>query len=88
VLGSSVENIVLLLSKDLLKPVLLGTLIAVPVGYFIMQKWLQGFAYRITIHWWLFAMAAMIAILIAFVTVSFQAVKAALVNPAKSLKTE
>jgi putative ABC transport system permease protein len=88
VLGSSVENIVLLLSKDLLKPVLLGTLIAVPVGYFIMQKWLQGFAYRITIHWWLFAVAATIAILIAFITVSFQAVKAALVNPAKSLKTE
>jgi putative ABC transport system permease protein len=88
VLGSSVENIVLLLSKDLLKPVLLGTIIAVPAGYLIMQNWLQGFAYRITIHWWLFAMAATAAVLIAFITVSVQAIRAALVNPAKSLKTE
>jgi len=88
VLGSSVENIVLLLSKDLLKPVLLGTIIAVPVGYYAMQKWLEGFAYRISVHWWLFAMAAMIAVLIALITVSVQAIKAALANPVKSLRTE
>ncbi len=88
VLGSSVQNIVMLLSKDLLKPVLLGTIIAVPAGYFIMQKWLQGFAYRISIHWWLFAMAAMVAVLIALITVSFQAIKAAVANPVKSLRTE
>jgi len=88
VLGSSVQNIVMLLSKDLLKPVLLGTIIAVPAGYFIMQKWLQGFAYRITIHWWLFAIAAMVAVLIALITVSFQAIKAAVANPVKSLRTE
>ena len=88
VLGSSVENIVMLLSGDLLKPVLFGTLIAVPAGYFIMKNWLQGFAYRISIHWWLFAIAAMIAIAIALATVSFQAIKAALANPVKSLRTE
>jgi len=88
VLGSSVENIVLLLSKDLLKPVLLGTIIAVPVGYYAMQKWLEGFAYRVSVHWWLFAMAAMIAVLIALITVSVQAIKAALANPVKSLRTE
>jgi putative ABC transport system permease protein len=88
VLGSSVENIVILLSKDLLKPVLLGTIIAIPAGYYIMQKWLQGFAYRVTIEWWLFAIAALIAVLIALITVSAQAVKAALANPVKSLRTE
>jgi len=88
VLGSSVENIVLLLSKDLLKPVLLGTIIAVPAGYFIMEKWLQGFVYRTNIHWWLFAVAALVAMLIALLTVSVQAVNAALANPVKSLRTE
>jgi putative ABC transport system permease protein len=88
VLGSSVQNIVVLLSKDLLKPVLLGTIIAVPAGYFIMQKWLEGFAYRIRIDWWLFAVAAMAAVLIALITVSFQAIKAAVANPVKSLRTE
>lgn len=88
VLGSSVQNIVLLLSKDLLKPVLLGTFIAIPTGYFMMDKWLQGFAYRISIQWWMFAVASLAAILVALITVSFQAVKAALANPVKSLRTE
>jgi putative ABC transport system permease protein len=88
VLGSSVRNIVVLLSKDLLKPVLLGTLIAVPIGYYTMNLWLQGFIYRITPQWWMFAGAALAAILIALITVSFQAVKAALANPVKSIRTE
>ena len=88
VLGSSVQNIVVLLSKDLLKPVLLGTLIAIPAGYYIMFKWLQDFAYRVPVHWWLFAMAAAVAIIIALATVSIQAVKAALANPVKSLRSE
>ncbi len=88
VLGSSVQNIVLLLSKDLLKPVLLGTIVAVPLGYFIMQKWLEGFAYRTHIQWWLFALAALVAVFIAVLTVSVQAIKAALANPVKSLRTE
>jgi len=88
VLGSSVQNIVVLLSKDLLKPVLLGTLIAVPIGYYAMNVWLQGFIYRIIPQWWMFAGAALAAILIALITVSFQAVKAALANPVKSIRTE
>jgi putative ABC transport system permease protein len=88
VLGSSVKNIVLLLSKDLLKPVLLGTIIAIPAGYFLMQNWLENFAYRTTIQWWLFLAAAMIAVFIALITVSVQAIKAALVTPVKSLRTE
>ncbi|WP_394345172.1 FtsX-like permease family protein [Flavisolibacter ginsenosidimutans] len=88
VLGSSVQNIVLLLSKDLLKPVLLGTIIAVPLGYYAMNKWLQGFAYRISFQWWMFAVAILTAVTIAMLTVGFQALKAALVNPVKSLRTE
>jgi putative ABC transport system permease protein len=88
VLGSSIKNIVLLLSKDLLKPVLLGTVIAVPIGYYAMDKWLQGFDYRTTIHWWLFAIAAIVAVSIAIITVSVQAVKAAMINPVKSLRSE
>ena len=88
VLGSSIQSIVLLLSKDLLKPVLLGSLIAIPVGYYVMSKWLESFAYRINIQWWMFLIAAMAAVLIALITVSFQAIKAALANPMKSLRTE
>ncbi len=88
VLGSSVENIVLLLSKDLLRPVLLGTLIALPAGFIIMQKWLQGFAYRTHLQWWLFPLAASTAVFIALFTVGIQAVKAAVANPIKSLRTE
>jgi putative ABC transport system permease protein len=88
VLGSSVQNIVVLLSKDLLKPVLLGTLIAVPLGYYAMHSWLQGFAYRISVQWWMIVLAISIAILIALITVSLQAVKAALANPSASLRSE
>ena len=88
VLGSSVQHIVVLLSKDLLKPVLLGTIIAVPIGYYAMHTWLQSFAYRISIQWWMFLIAAMTAILIALITVSFQAIKAAVANPVRSLRTE
>jgi putative ABC transport system permease protein len=88
VLGSSVRHIVLLLSKDLLKPVLLGTLIAIPIAYFAMNRWLQGFAYRVDISWWMFAISAISAIMIALFTVSYQAIKSALANPVKSLRTE
>lgn len=88
VLGASVQRIVVLLSKDLLRPVLLGTAIAIPIGYYVMQKWLQAFAYRINMHWWMFAGAAAVALIIALLTVSLQAVKAAVANPVKSLRTE
>ena len=88
VLGSSTENIVMLLSKDLLKPVFIATLIAIPVGYYAMNNWLQNFAYRTNLSWWIFGLAALITFGIALFTVSFKAVKAALTNPAQSLRTE
>jgi len=88
VLGSSVQGIVVLLSKDLLKPVLIAACIALPVGYWAMNKWLQNFAYKTTVSWWIFVLAALITFGIALFTVSFQAIKAALANPVKSLRTE
>jgi len=88
VLGSSVQNILVLLSKDMLKPVLIATIIAVPIGYYCMNKWLQNFAYQITITYTVFLMAGAIAMLIAFATISFQSIKAALANPVKSLRSE
>ncbi len=88
VLGASVPGIVGLLSKDFLKLVLLANLIAWPVAWWAMSKWLEDFAYRITIDPGMFIMAAIVAILIALVTVSFQAIKAAIANPVKSIRTE
>ncbi|NNV56931.1 FtsX-like permease family protein [Panacibacter sp. KCS-6] len=88
VLGSSVQGIVVLLSKDLLKPVLIATCIALPAGYWAMDKWLQNFAYKTTLSWWIFALAALLTFGIAFTTVCIKAVKAAMANPVKSLRTE
>jgi putative ABC transport system permease protein len=88
VLGSSTGNIVVLLSTDLLKPVLMATCIAIPVGYSAMNNWLNNFAYRTPLHWWIFVLAAFLTIVIALFTVSFKAVKAGLANPTKSLRAE
>ena len=88
VLGSSVESIVLLLSKDLLKPVLIATCIAIPTGYFAMKNWLQNFAYQTPLSLWVFLLAAMATFLIALLTVSIKAVNAARANPTKSLRAE
>jgi len=88
VLGASVSNVVGLLSKDFLKLVLLAGIIAFPIAWFSMNKWLQDFAYRINIGWWVFVFAAILALVIAFITVSFQAVRAANTNPVKNLRTE
>ena len=88
VLGASVPNIVNLLSKDFLKLVAIAVLIASPIAWFAMNNWLQDFAYRIHIGWWIFLTAAVLAALIALLTVSFQAIKAAIANPVKSLRTE
>jgi predicted permease len=88
VLGASVSGIVRLLSKDFLKLVGLSIIISVPIAWYIMQGWLQDYAYRIEISWWIFIAAGVIALLIAMLTVSFQAIKAAVANPVKSLKTE
>jgi putative ABC transport system permease protein len=88
VLGATVPNIVNLLSKDFLKLVGVAIIIASPIAWFGMHKWLQDFAYRIPISWWIFALAAVAATIIAIVTVSFQAIKAAVSNPVLSLRAE
>ncbi|MEA5402323.1 ABC transporter permease [Arcicella sp. DC2W] len=88
VLGASVINLVNLLSKDFLKLVLLAFVISAPLAWYVANNWLQDFAYRTEISWWIFAVAGMLALLVAMLTVSIQAIKAALMNPVKSLKTE
>lgn len=88
VLGASVRSITTLLSKDFLKLVLISIVLAVPVSWYFMSKWLEDFAYRITISWWTFALAGIIALTIALLTVSYQAVKAAIKNPVNSLRSE
>ena len=88
VLGASVQNIVLLLARNFIALVLISNIIAWPLAWYAMHKWLQGYAFRIDIQWWVFALAGAGAILIAFVTVSFQSIKAAIANPVKSLRSE
>jgi putative ABC transport system permease protein len=88
VLGASVTQVTQMLSKEFLKLVLIASLIAFPVAWWAMHQWLQSFAYRIGISWWVFAVGGFAAILIALITVSFQAIRAAVANPAKSLRTE
>jgi putative ABC transport system permease protein len=88
VLGASVTGVTALLSKDFLQLVFLAVLIAFPIAWLLMNKWLEDFAYRITISWWMFVVAGIATVLIALITVSFQAIKAAISNPVKSLRTE
>jgi putative ABC transport system permease protein len=88
VLGASVANVIAMLSKDFLKLVCIASLIAFPIAWFIMNRWLQDFTYRIDINWWVFVAGGLGAIIIALLTVSFQAIKAAIANPVKSLRTE
>jgi putative ABC transport system permease protein len=87
-LGASVHHIVRLLSTDFIKMVLIASVLAFPIAYWAMNKWLQTFAYRISLSWWIFLASAGIALLIALITVSFQSIKAALVNPVDSLRSE
>ena len=88
VLGASVTSIVNLLSRDFLKLVCLAILIASPIAWWSMNQWLQDFAYRIKIEWWIFLLSGLFAVAIALLTVSFQSIKAALTNPVKSLRSE
>ena len=88
VLGASVTNIVTMLSTDFIKLVLISFVIATPIAWWFMNKWLQEFAYRIDLSWWIFAFTGITALLIALFTLSFQAIKAAISNPVKSLRTE
>jgi len=88
VLGANTGSIVSLLSKDFLKLVLVAAVIAFPAAWYAMNKWLQDFAYRIDVPWWVFLVAGAVAALVALITISFQAIKAAVANPVKNLRTE
>lgn len=88
VLGASVTHVVALLSKDFLKLVVIALLLAIPLAAYGMHQWLQGFAYRISIEWWIFIASGIISLLIAFLTISTQAIRAAIADPAKSLRAE
>jgi ABC-type antimicrobial peptide transport system permease subunit len=88
VLGATVTGLAALLSAEFLKLVLFSLLLAFPLAWYAMHKWLQDYAYRIDIHWWVFVAAGIAAVLIAIMTVSFQAIKAAVSNPVKSLRSE
>jgi ABC-type antimicrobial peptide transport system permease subunit len=88
VLGATISNITTLLSKDFLKLVLIAIVFSIPISWYFMSKWLEDFAYRITISWWIFALAGISAMIIALFTVGYQAIKAARENPVKSLRSE
>lgn len=88
VLGASLIQIIALFSKDFLKLIIIAFLIAAPLAWYYMHQWLQDFAYRITISWWIFVLAGLSAIIIALLTVSYQAIKAGTANPVKSLRAE
>ncbi|MEO8765382.1 MAG: ABC transporter permease [Ginsengibacter sp.] len=88
VLGAGISGIVAMLLKDFAKLIMIASLISFPVAWWMMNKWLQSFAYRIGISWWVFILAAVFAIVIALITVSFQAIKAAIANPVNSLRSE
>ena len=88
VLGASVQNITTMLSKEFVVLVLIAAVIAFPLSWWAMHHWLQDFAFRVNISWWVFVLAAFIAFTIALLTVSFQAIRAAIANPVDSLRTE
>ena len=88
VLGATSRDIILILSRDFLGLVMIASLIAFPLAWWAMHKWLQDFAYRVNISWWIFGQAGSAAILISFATISFQALKAAIANPVKNLRAE
>jgi putative ABC transport system permease protein len=88
VLGASVQSVVALLSREFVKLVFIAAIVAFPIAWWVMNKWLMDFAYRIEIEWWVFGLAMMLALLIAILTISAQAIKAAVANPVTSLRSE
>ena len=88
VLGASAQSILLLLSKDFIRLIFISLLLAIPVGWYVMNQWLQDYAYRINVAWWVFALAGFLAVSIAFVTIFIQVLKAIVLNPVKGLRTE
>ena len=87
-MGASVGQITYKLSVDFLKLVGIAIIISLPLGWFAMNKWLEDFSYRIEVPWWVLVLAAFLAVVISMITVSYQSIKAAVVNPVKSLRTE
>jgi putative ABC transport system permease protein len=87
-LGASVSGITTLLSKDFVTLVIISFVIAAPLAYWGMSKWLMGYTYRVSINWWVFALAGFLSVMIALLTVSYQSIKAAVANPVKSLRSE
>jgi putative ABC transport system permease protein len=88
VLGASVSDITVILSKDFFLLVIMSNVIAWPISFYVMNKWLQGFAYRVELSWWVFVLASLMALLIAMMTVSWRAIKSATANPVESLRYE
>jgi putative ABC transport system permease protein len=88
VLGASVTSVTVMLGEDFMQLIAVATIVAIPVAWFVMNKWLQEFAYRINIQWWMLLLPGLIAIFIALITVCMQTAKAAIANPVKSLRTE
>jgi putative ABC transport system permease protein len=88
VLGASLAGIIGLMTKDFIRLIILALLIATPLAWYFMHQWLQDFAYRISIGWWIFLLAGSVSLIIAFITIGYQALKAGLMNPVKSLRTE
>jgi len=87
-LGASVRDVIRLLTANFLKPVAIAMIISFPIAHYLLNQWLSNFAYRIDIEWWMYAIGGGIALLIAIITVSSQAIKAAMINPVKSLRSE
>jgi putative ABC transport system permease protein len=87
-MGASVGSVVVLLSRDFIKLVFIAIVLASPIAYYFMDKWLQDFAQRINISWWVFVVVAFLAVAVTLLTVSYQAIRAALTNPVESLKSE
>ena len=88
ILGAGVSSVAILLSKDFIKLVIISIIISIPIGYYFVQQWLENFTYRIEIEWWVFALVALLGILISFCTVFYQSMRAALIDPVQSLKSE
>ena len=88
VLGATASNIVYLFSKEFIILIAIAFAIATPIAWYFMHKWLQDFVYRINLSWWMFLVGGVVSIVIALITISFQAIKAAIANPVKSLRTE
>ncbi|HUS00969.1 MAG TPA: FtsX-like permease family protein, partial [Chitinophagaceae bacterium] len=88
VLGATIPNILSLVSKDFIRLVLIALGIAIPVAFYAVNKWLDGFTYKISVQWWVFAVAGLVTLIIAFITISLQAIKTAIANPVKNLRTE